>query len=612
MGIMKRLPLQILLLIFFWCHINGKNGGDIWALNALSIDDKQNRDDKPNGDTKSSGNETERGEVKEHTVVSGNKKEQTNTVTSKPVEIEVEKNGKINDNKNGTPGNSNTVNSNTANSNTANSNSANSNSANSNSANSNPVNSNNSVSANNPNDKSTPSPSKHAFIQNIAEVPSNKEIEKKEGVTSNNEQGNTPKPEEKEKTDKAEEKGKETKVEEKGKESKVEEKGKETKVEEKGNEPSKDTEESVVKEITPKSEEKKNDNNISGSTSSNTVSSNSNDKKVENMINVSNNNSLNNEDVINISKEENNSDLYFLKTLSIGSSIFMQLVLLPSVFKILKKKSTGESDGLTYVVLFFSSFLWLVYGILLNNSAIIFPNSVGLLLGLFYSIIYHVNCKNMWLKHKLYSYYKTCGSICFMLYIFLYILSYEQYELFVGFIAFVSSIVNFGAPLSYIQTVIKKRNSSLIPLEISIGSLVCSFLWLTYGFILKDVFLITPNLCGFVLSILQIALILLYSNKEVLSNMDTEIAYNESNNNNNSNTIIQDNNVFFNEFNLDDDFKITEVPTNLNNSIFDTPYDETSPLTGHFDIQFKHNHLDRQNYLNNSENKKNNNHSVPF
>lgn len=565
MGIMKRLLLQILLLIFFWCHINGKNGGDIWALNALSIGEKQNKDEKTNGDIKSSGNETERGEVKEHTLVSGNKKEQTDALTRKPIEIEVDKKDKTNsqetvkeihNNKNGALGNSNSVNSNSESS-------------------------NNYVSANNQNDKSSPFPSKHAFIQNSAEVPSNQEIEKKEGATSNNEQGNT------------------TKVEEKGKESKVEEKGKEPKVEEKGNETSKDTEESVVKEITAKSEEKekKNDNNISGSTSSNTVSSNFNDKKVEGMINVSNNSSLNNEDVINISKEENNSDLYFLKTLSIGSSIFMQLVLLPSVFKILKKKSTGESDGLAYVVLFFSSFLWLVYGILLNNSAIIFPNSVGLLLGLFYSIIYHVNCKNMWLKHKLYSYYKTCGSICFMLYIFLYILSYEQYELFVGFIAFVSSIVNFGAPLSYIQTVIKKRNSSLIPLEISIGSLVCSFLWLTYGFILKDVFLITPNLCGFVLSILQIALILLYSNKEVLSNMDTEIAYNERNNNNNSNTIIQENNVFFNEFNLDDDFKITEVPTNLNNSIFDTPYDETSPLTGNFDIQFKHNHLERQNYL---------------
>ncbi|SCM00738.1 MtN3-like protein [Plasmodium chabaudi adami] len=577
MGIMKRLPLQILLLIFFWCHINGKNGGDIWALNALSIDEKQNKDDKPKGDTKPSGNETEQGEVKEHVIVNKEKTEQTNTVISKPVEIEVEKKDTTNSQETAKVIHDNTVSSNS-------------------------TDSNNSVNANNQNVKSSSPAFKQSFVQNSAEAPSKQEAEKKEGTPSNNEQVNTTK---------AEEKGSTPKVEEKGNTPKVDEKEKATKVEEKGNETSKDTEKSVVKEITPKSEEniRKVDNNSSVSISSNIVSSDSNEKKGEAIVSVSSDNSLNKEDVINISNEEKNSDLYFLKTLSIGSSIFMQLVLLPSVFKILKKRSTGESDGLTYIVLFFSSFLWLVYGILLNNSAIIFPNSVGLLLGLFYSIIYHVHCKNMWLKHKLYSYYKTCGSICFILYIFLYILSYEQYELFVGFMAFISSIVNFGAPLSYIQTVIKKRNSSLIPLEISIGSLICSFLWLTYGFILKDVFLITPNLCGFVLSILQIALILLYSNKEVLANMDTEIAYSERNTNS---TVIQENNGFFNEFNLDDDFKITEVPANLNNSIFDTPYDETSPLTGHFDIQFKHSHLERQNYLNNSENKKNNNSPVPF
>ncbi|CAD2085409.1 MtN3-like protein [Plasmodium vinckei lentum] len=568
MGIMKRLPLQILLLIFFWCHINGKNGGDIWALNALSIDEKQNKDEKPKGDAKPSGNETEQGEVKEHIIGNGKETEQANTVISKPVEIEVEKKATTNTQETVKETHDNSVSGNSVSSNT-------------------------SVSANNQNVKSSTPSFKQSFIQNSAEAPSKPEGEKKEGAASNNEQGNPPK------------------AEEKGSTPKVEEKEKVTKVEEKGKEASKDTEQSVVKEIIPKSEEKirKVDNNSSTSISSNIVSSDSNEKKVEPIVSVSTDSSLNKEDVINISNEEKNSDLYFLKTLSIGSSIFMQLVLLPSVFKILKKRSTGESDGLTYIVLFFSSFLWLVYGILLNNSAIIFPNSVGLLLGLLYSIIYHVNCKNMWLKHKLYSYYKTCGTICFMLYIFLYILSYEQYELFVGFMAFISSIVNFGAPLSYIQTVIKKRNSSLIPLEISIGSLICSFLWLTYGFILKDVFLITPNLCGFVLSILQIALILLYSNKEVLANMDTEIAYSERNNNS---TVIQENNVFFNEFNLDDDFKITEVPTNLNHSIFDTPYDETSPLTGHFDIQFKHSHLERQNYLNNSENKKNNNSPVPF
>ncbi|VWU53390.1 MtN3-like protein [Hepatocystis sp. ex Piliocolobus tephrosceles] len=120
----------------------------------------------------------------------------------------------------------------------------------------------------------------------------------------------------------------------------------------------------------------------------------------------------------------------------------------------------------------------------------------------------------MWLKEKLYSYYKICGFTCFMLYIFLYVLTYEQYELFVGFMAFTSSIINFGAPLAYI-----------VILSLQATSLVCSFLWLIYGLTLKDGFIILPNLCGFILSLLQLILIFIYSNNKNIKNfsIDSEI-----------------------------------------------------------------------------------------
>ncbi|KMZ94722.1 hypothetical protein PVMG_02611 [Plasmodium vivax Mauritania I] len=329
------------------------------------------------------------------------------------------------------------------------------------------------------------------------------------------------------------------------------------------------------------------------------------------------------------SEEEKNADMNFLKILSIGSSLFMQLVLFPSIFKMIKKRTTGEVDGLPYVVLLFSSFLWLVYGMLLNNSAIVCPNFVGLVLGAFYSLMYHKFCKNMWLKQKLFSYYKICGFICFLLYAFLYVLTYEQYELFVGFMAFISSIVNFGAPLSYVQIVIKKKNSSLIPLEIATGSLVCSFLWVTYGFTIKDGFVIVPNLCGFILSLLQIALILLYSNKEAIVNYDEGEAVDFVNEgaaihvSRKNRYAATENHIFLNEFGVDEENKLgsEEVAStrgttygnsgsgsnvksgnNANGSFFDLAYDETSPLTGtNFGSGFPHGGgAPRQGYLNRS------------
>ncbi|CRG94369.1 MtN3-like protein, putative [Plasmodium gallinaceum] len=365
---------------------------------------------------------------------------------------------------------------------------------------------------------------------------------------------------------------------------------------------SKEVEHSIVKEITPKKEEMEvenkrvnvveqgNDNIPKKDIVSNNENSNSENeyidltsKKIYEEINNNNNN------------HPKGSNLYFLKILSTSSSIFMQLILFPTIFKILKRKSTGELDGLPYLILFYSSFLWLIYGILINNSAIVFPNLVGLLLGILYSLVYHKNCKNMWLKQKLYSYYKICGLISFLLYALLYILSYEQYQTFVGFIASVSSIINFGAPLSYIQVVIKKKNSSLIPLEMTIGSLMCSFLWLTYGFTLRDAFLIIPNLCGFLLSLVQVILIVLYSNKEPLNYVDNEFNYNEGNN-----KFVPDN-IFFNEFNLENEQKVDEVPTSVRESFFDFSYDETSPLTGNYNTNGNKKNVQTENYLNHSE-----------
>ncbi|CRG98684.1 MtN3-like protein, putative [Plasmodium relictum] len=368
----------------------------------------------------------------------------------------------------------------------------------------------------------------------------------------------------------------------------------------KAEENSKEVEHSVVKEITPKKEEIKIENK----------EVNAPDQKNENIpqnskMNGSKNKNLENEYIdltskkiyeeINKNNHPKGSNLYFLKILSISSSIFMQLILFPTIFKILKRKSAGELDGLPYVILFFSSFLWLIYGILINNSAVVFPNLVGLLLGILYSVVYHKNCKSMWLKQKLYSYYKICGIISFLLYALLYILTYEQYQAFVGFIASVSSIINFGAPLSYIQVVIKKRNSSLIPLEMTIGSLICSFLWLTYGFTLKDAFLIIPNSCGFLLSLIQVILIVLYSNKEPLNYIDNNFNYNEG-----SNKFVPDN-AFFNEYNLEDEHKINEISTNNRESFFDFSYDETSPLTGNYNVNYNEKDIKTENYLNHSE-----------
>ena len=51
----------------------------------------------------------------------------------------------------------------------------------------------------------------------------------------------------------------------------------------------------------------------------------------------------------------------------------------PQAYKIFKRKSAGDISKVTYILLTVGSFIWLLYGIELGNTAIMVSYSVGTL-----------------------------------------------------------------------------------------------------------------------------------------------------------------------------------------------------------------------------------------
>eukprot|EP00947_MAST-08B_sp_MAST-8B-sp1_P002828 g2828.t1 len=80
----------------------------------------------------------------------------------------------------------------------------------------------------------------------------------------------------------------------------------------------------------------------------------------------------------------------------------------------------------------------------------------------------------------------------------------------VGSLAVGLNIIMFAAPLATIRDVVQTQDSSSIPAGIVAASTVCSGLWMTYGVLVSDYFILVPNLLGFVLGLLQLGLIRLY------------------------------------------------------------------------------------------------------
>jgi len=70
-------------------------------------------------------------------------------------------------------------------------------------------------------------------------------------------------------------------------------------------------------------------------------------------------------------------------TLSIGlaAAVLTTFSLVPQIIKIFRTKGTKDISLLMYVAITIGFFLWLVYGVLRKDPAIIFANVVALILG---------------------------------------------------------------------------------------------------------------------------------------------------------------------------------------------------------------------------------------
>ena len=75
------------------------------------------------------------------------------------------------------------------------------------------------------------------------------------------------------------------------------------------------------------------------------------------------------------------------------------------------------------------------------------------------------------------------------------------------------SLAYYGAPLSTMADVIKKRDSSSILLPLTLMNLLNACLWTTYGLAIGDAYVFVPNGIGAFLSLAQLALSFLYPAK---------------------------------------------------------------------------------------------------
>lgn len=203
-----------------------------------------------------------------------------------------------------------------------------------------------------------------------------------------------------------------------------------------------------------------------------------------------------------------------------------------AVLEAREKHMLGDMNPFPFGVIVVNCMGWVGYGVIRQDYFIFFSNSCGLVLGIFYSIssLAILYKPTMTPDESLTHFYLEmllCNAFILWLSVFLIIgITFSSTNgTIVGYICSACGVMYYAAPLSVIRKVIETKNSKSLYMPTIITNVLNTLMWVIYGwFGIDDPVVYGPNLAGLFLSLSQLGLIVVYSNKEC----DTEADYKTS------------------------------------------------------------------------------------
>lgn len=150
------------------------------------------------------------------------------------------------------------------------------------------------------------------------------------------------------------------------------------------------------------------------------------------------------------------------------------------------------------------------YGLLVGNVVLIFLNGVGAILNTVYTFLYLsvVKSKETPLAMLL-------GAILYEITLYTYIFKFQEHTAeradTLGMCSSLLTLFLMILPAFEVINNIRNKNADGMPAVMLIGGILCSTCWLTYGIMLHDPNIYTPNIPGIFISSVKLYLIFLYS-----------------------------------------------------------------------------------------------------
>ncbi|KAE8884638.1 hypothetical protein PF005_g21534 [Phytophthora fragariae] len=184
--------------------------------------------------------------------------------------------------------------------------------------------------------------------------------------------------------------------------------------------------------------------------------------------------------------------------------------LLPEIRVVHQQKSTATMpSALPVLSMVANCVAWGLYGLLIEDYfPLVATNIVGLTFSLFYLVVYyrHEANKGSLRLEILATTLVLAGLVAYPFVAAAEGVEDETVQDIVGVVTVAISAVMFGSPLVLVKRVIDERNTELLPLTMIVAGAVNCVLWLAYGLLRADSFVIVPNAANLLLGVVQLGL----------------------------------------------------------------------------------------------------------
>ncbi|XP_071446567.1 sugar transporter SWEET1 [Hetaerina americana] len=149
----------------------------------------------------------------------------------------------------------------------------------------------------------------------------------------------------------------------------------------------------------------------------------------------------------------------------------------------------------------------LKYGYLLQDPAMIQVNIFAILLNIAYVFVYYLYTASK--NEVTMQIIKAIGFVALLLG-YAQVESPALIEFRFGVIVTILMMVLLASPLFSLGTVIKTKSTATLPFPLILSGSVVTFLWLLYGIIIENAFLLFQNIMGLTLLLAQLSLFVIY------------------------------------------------------------------------------------------------------